>query len=306
MRTNGLSVVMLATGVLIGGVSYDQWVVPRPAEADEPQPTTSARELCQQYPSWNTQTCQAIADDVDKALAMAAGEDPTFGEMGLARVHELCEQQGWDYYACETFKNDLEKIHQDARAKAQKERAARERERAALEQQRAEAEAASTPFASAHAREVCTQHPGWYHATCNEVATELDKIAAGEPESMDWSGTGGFCDRQSWDYWTCEKFLPELDRLVNNAWAHGATARARKICGQHPSWGKNNCAAVARREVIIGMTMEQVLAAWGNPMRSNETVTAAGTDLQLVYGGDRYIYLAGPSLSRTIVYAIQR
>lgn len=49
-------------------------------------------------------------------------------------------------------------------------------------------------------------------------------------------------------------------------------------------------AAIARRQVFIGMTRDEVIAAWGSPRRSNVTLNAYGKHEQLVYESN-YLYL---------------
>lgn len=56
-----------------------------------------------------------------------------------------------------------------------------------------------------------------------------------------------------------------------------------------------------RNDVAIGMTTDQVLAAWGRPKSINETITAAGKSEQWVYGTGQHLLFENGVLS-----AIQR
>jgi hypothetical protein len=61
--------------------------------------------------------------------------------------------------------------------------------------------------------------------------------------------------------------------------------------------------AAIQKQVAIGMTREQVEAAWGKPESIRETVTAGGTSEQWVYRGFNYLsfqdgILRSMSLSR--------
>src|SRR5215469_11005329 len=51
-------------------------------------------------------------------------------------------------------------------------------------------------------------------------------------------------------------------------------------------------AAIDRGEVLIGMSQCGALAAWGTPQANNQTITATGQTIQLVYG-KRSVYTNG-------------
>ena len=70
-------------------------------------------------------------------------------------------------------------------------------------------------------------------------------------------------------------------------------ARQRKIA----TWPQPIQRAVADRRVVIGMTTEQALAAWGQPERINETVTGSNRYEQWVYGGGAYLYFTNGVLT---------
>jgi hypothetical protein len=68
--------------------------------------------------------------------------------------------------------------------------------------------------------------------------------------------------------------------------ARGAVARAeveRRQAEQFASWPEPVRKMVAARQVGVGMTPQQVLAAWGEPARVNERVDATGRWEQWVY-----------------------
>lgn len=55
-------------------------------------------------------------------------------------------------------------------------------------------------------------------------------------------------------------------------------------------------AAIGNREVIVGMTADEVIQSWGSPDKINKTVTSSGLDEQWIYrrkgvGNDQYVYL---------------
>lgn len=51
-------------------------------------------------------------------------------------------------------------------------------------------------------------------------------------------------------------------------------------------WG-----AIERSEVIVGMTIDQAIMAWGEPKDINDTQTPGGSHAQWVYGQGRYLYV---------------
>ena len=46
---------------------------------------------------------------------------------------------------------------------------------------------------------------------------------------------------------------------------------------------------ILKKEIWIGMTLDQALESLGHPRKINETVTSKGTEYQLVYS-DQYLY----------------
>jgi hypothetical protein len=65
-------------------------------------------------------------------------------------------------------------------------------------------------------------------------------------------------------------------------------------------WTDVIIAAVRAKEVLIGMNLEMVKAAWGPYETINSTTTAAGTEYQVVYGLGRYVYFGTDGRVRTI------
>lgn len=70
-----------------------------------------------------------------------------------------------------------------------------------------------------------------------------------------------------------------------------------KICSDHPSWGVGICTNVVDKEVRIGMTPDQALAAWGTPIDINSTIRSGGRQDQWVYGIGSYIYFTNGVLT---------
>ncbi len=72
-----------------------------------------------------------------------------------------------------------------------------------------------------------------------------------------------------------------------------------KVCAEHPGWERDICGAVANKKVRIGMTQEQVVAAWGRPTDINKTISSGSVEEQWVYGLGSYLYF-GNGILRTI------
>jgi hypothetical protein len=62
-------------------------------------------------------------------------------------------------------------------------------------------------------------------------------------------------------------------------------------------WPEEIKRAVLEKQVQIGMTTEQVTAAWGRPVSINETITATTRDEQWVYPGSTYLYFKKGTLT---------
>lgn len=70
------------------------------------------------------------------------------------------------------------------------------------------------------------------------------------------------------------------------------TVKAKPIKAKHPDWKNEACNAVAEKEIYIGMTDDQVRAAWGKPYKINESKGSYGTHEQWVMyeHGSTYVY----------------
>lgn len=81
------------------------------------------------------------------------------------------------------------------------------------------------------------------------------------------------------------------------------TEAGKAVKAAHADWPNNVCNLVAKRQVIEGMTREQVQAAWGRPSRTSRE-EGAGSSLETwlyawkdgstrcVFGNDKVISLA--------------
>jgi hypothetical protein len=66
--------------------------------------------------------------------------------------------------------------------------------------------------------------------------------------------------------------------------------KAGRVWAKHTDWDRELCGVIANGQIHIGMTAEQVRAAWGRPERVNSSVYATGTHEQWVYGAGQYVY----------------
>jgi hypothetical protein len=71
--------------------------------------------------------------------------------------------------------------------------------------------------------------------------------------------------------------------------------RGREIAAK--PWPDDIKRAVIERKVRIGMTSEQVTAAWGRPLTINETIRETRRDEQRVYPGSSYLYFTNGTLT---------
>lgn len=60
-------------------------------------------------------------------------------------------------------------------------------------------------------------------------------------------------------------------------------ARVTKLVANHGAWDNADLATIVCRRIRIGMTSDQVVAAWGRPQDINTTTTAHGTHEQWVW-----------------------
>jgi hypothetical protein len=63
-----------------------------------------------------------------------------------------------------------------------------------------------------------------------------------------------------------------------------------KVWAKHREWDRDTCETIAKRQVHVGMTAEQVRLAWGKPEHVNSTVTANRRSEQWVYHSQQYVY----------------
>ncbi|MDD2541935.1 MAG: zinc ribbon domain-containing protein [Desulfuromonadaceae bacterium] len=60
------------------------------------------------------------------------------------------------------------------------------------------------------------------------------------------------------------------------------TPGGKRVHAKHPEWDSNDCNAIARGHIGIGMTSAQVAAAWGRPYHINKTHNSYGSSEQWV------------------------
>jgi len=60
------------------------------------------------------------------------------------------------------------------------------------------------------------------------------------------------------------------------------TGKGETVKKQHPTWNNSDCNGIGEKKIRIGMTSEQVRAAWGKPHKINTTVGSYGTHEQWV------------------------
>lgn len=70
------------------------------------------------------------------------------------------------------------------------------------------------------------------------------------------------------------------------------TKAGKRVKAKHPNWDDDSCNSVGIGRIRVGMTKEQVRAAWGRPHKVNTTTTAYGTREQWVMSesGGSYVY----------------
>lgn len=75
-----------------------------------------------------------------------------------------------------------------------------------------------------------------------------------------------------------------------NASRDASSKRAYQLCKKNDGWSIDDCVTVASKKIRIGMTADQVRAAWGKPDKINSTTSAFGDTQQWVYG-ESYVYV---------------
>ena len=70
------------------------------------------------------------------------------------------------------------------------------------------------------------------------------------------------------------------------------TSGGKRVHARHPEWDADDCNTIAKRQIHIGMTSEQVRAAWGRPYHINRTSNTYGESEQWVMHemGSSYVY----------------
>jgi hypothetical protein len=63
-----------------------------------------------------------------------------------------------------------------------------------------------------------------------------------------------------------------------------------KVWQKHRDWSQDICMTIAKREIHVGMTAEQVRASWGKPSEVNATIYSHSKHEQWVYGSNQYVY----------------
>lgn len=91
-------------------------------------------------------------------------------------------------------------------------------------------------------------------------------IAGGGPSNYLNSTTSPAASRKS---------TPQID-------ATQLTEKGKKIKAKHPQWSNEICNVIGEKRIRIGMTAEQVIAAWGKPHKINTTVGSWGKHEQWV------------------------
>jgi hypothetical protein len=62
-----------------------------------------------------------------------------------------------------------------------------------------------------------------------------------------------------------------------------SASRVGSLVTRHPNWSDTHIAHIACRSVVIGMSSDQAIAAWGRPDDVNRTTSAYGVSEQWVY-----------------------
>jgi hypothetical protein len=63
------------------------------------------------------------------------------------------------------------------------------------------------------------------------------------------------------------------------------TMGGKALKSKHPDWSNDICNTVSERKILLGMTKEQVLSAWGKPTHTN-TETSPSLEQELWWYGD--------------------
>lgn len=85
------------------------------------------------------------------------------------------------------------------------------------------------------------------------------------------------------------------EEIVYSASSKSLTKAGKRVRKNHPNWDDETCNVIGSGKINIGMTKEQVRAAWGRPYKVNQTINANGTSEQWVMreSGGSYVYFEG-------------
>jgi len=68
------------------------------------------------------------------------------------------------------------------------------------------------------------------------------------------------------------------------------TEKGQRIKSKNPAWANKVCNTIGEKKISIGMTRDQVIAAWGRPQRINTSTHSWGTHEQWVYDMTNFVY----------------
>lgn len=87
-----------------------------------------------------------------------------------------------------------------------------------------------------------------------------------------------------------QELLEKKQRL--NIRLYGLNAIGKRLAIKHPDWSSDDCDTISKGKISLGMTTDQVQAAWGRPYRINRTHGSYGTHEQWVMHelGNTYVY----------------
>jgi hypothetical protein len=84
----------------------------------------------------------------------------------------------------------------------------------------------------------------------------------------------------------CQRTTKSVDALS----VKGIKIKAKHLKAQHPKWSSVICMAVAKEQIQVGMTREQVIASWGDPEHKSKTVSQYGVLEIWHYGNSTLLF----------------
>jgi hypothetical protein len=81
---------------------------------------------------------------------------------------------------------------------------------------------------------------------------------------------------------TTTQTLPHDLSRTTNIYETSLSKKGEKIKAKYPTWSNEICNIIGEKQIRIGMTSEQVRAAWGKPYKINFTTSSFGTHEQWV------------------------